>query len=92
MEKNFFQLTLTGTGADDLRGPTMPYSKLMSLARGVQTGDFAPTTQQIDVYELHHKNLEKHKEQFNHLIKEEVTKFNKYLMENDLFHIIVPNQ
>ena len=91
VEKNFFQLTLTGTGADDLRGPTMLYSKFMSLARGVQTGDFAPTTQQIGVYELHHKALEKHKEQFNRLVKEDVTQFNKLLMESNLFNIIIPN-
>jgi len=92
IEKNFFQLTLTGTGADDLRGSTMLYSKLMSLANGVQTGDFPPTTQQLEVYAMHHEKLEKYKDQLNRLLKNDITKFNKTLFENNLFNIVVPNQ
>ncbi|MCJ7681789.1 MAG: hypothetical protein MUP70_13755, partial [Candidatus Aminicenantes bacterium] len=88
VEKDIFQLTLTGTGADDLRGPTKLYSKLMSLAGGVQSGDFPPTLQQKDVFEEHHLEVLRLKESYTHLITEEVSAFNTRCGEKGLFRII----
>jgi photosystem II stability/assembly factor-like uncharacterized protein len=88
VEKNLFQLTLTGTEADDLRGPTMLYSKLMNLNMGVQTGDFPPTRQQMDVYELLSKKLANYRMMYEHLINKEVPVFNRMLREKNFLNII----
>jgi len=58
IESRLFQLTLTGTFADDLRGPTRLYSKLMNLAYQVQSADFPPTDQQYEVYKMHKAEME----------------------------------
>jgi len=88
VEKEFFQLTLTGTGADDLRGPTMLLSKLMNLNRGVQTGDFAPTSQQIEVFKMHHKRLDSLEKTFKEVMENHVKIFNKKAGEKGAFAII----
>lgn len=90
VEKNFFQLTLTGTGADDLRGPTMIYSKLMNLNRGVQTGDFPPTSQQYDVFKMLHTKLDGYEKKYKHFLQHDVPQFNKLLQEKGILHIMVP--
>lgn len=88
VERNIFQLTLTGTGADDLRGPTRLYSKLMSLAHGVQSGDFPPTLQQQEVFEEHHLEVRRLMESYTHLITKDVPAFNTLCGEQGLFRII----
>ena len=90
VEKNFFQLTLTGTGADDLRGPTMLYSKLMNLARGIQTGDFPPTVQQVEVHELLEGILNDCTRQFDNLIDTGLPAFNRELRAKNLATIMAP--
>lgn len=91
VEKRLFQLTLTGTFADDLRGPTMLYSKLMNLASQVQMGDFKPTDQQVAVYNLHHQELADITEAYNTQVKETLPKLNKMLSEGNMPTIVAPN-
>ncbi len=88
VEQNFFQLTLTGTFADDLRGPTMHYSKLMSLANGVQNGDFKPTSQQYKVHQLHSDNLAGYRNMYEDIVNIELPAFNSLLRERNMFSII----
>jgi photosystem II stability/assembly factor-like uncharacterized protein len=90
VEKNFYQLTLTGATNDNLRGPTMFYSKLHILSRGLQRGDFPPTTQQVEVHELYKEMLGEYQGMYDNLMQNELPVFNDLLRENDLQHITIP--
>ncbi|MCK5145214.1 sialidase [bacterium] len=90
LEKKFFQLTLTGTGADDLRGPTMLYSKLMNLANGVQRGDFAPTTQQIAVYKMYADSLVAYKLEYKQGVLDAARRFNEKMREKGVLNLVIP--
>ena len=90
VEKRLFQLTLTGTFADDLRGPTMLYSKLMNLAYQVQEGDFRPTDQQKEVFELHKQELATIKQAYEG-IKPSLVELNRSLSEGNLPTIVIPD-
>lgn len=90
VEGKLFQLTLTGTFADDLRGPTMLYSKLMNLANQVRQGDFVPTDQQIAVHELHQKSLESYKMMYDKVLNNTLPASNKILEENNFPKVILP--
>lgn len=92
IEKEFFQLTMTGTFADDLRGPTMLYSKLMNLNYGVQTGDFPPTVQQREVFALLKSQVEAQHRAFEKLLTEDVAEFNKTLRVAGILSVIVPRK
>jgi photosystem II stability/assembly factor-like uncharacterized protein len=89
VESKLFQLTLTGTFADDLRGPTMLYSKLMNLADQVQQGDFRPTDQQIAVHAMHHKNLAEYERMMDDVLSGILPKTNEVLESNG-FPIVMP--
>jgi hypothetical protein len=91
VERRLFQLTLTGTFADDLRGPTMLYSKMMNLARQVQHGDYKPTEQQIAVYNLHNKELSEITKAYNSEVKDSLIALNAKLKEGNLPTLVVPN-
>jgi len=52
IEKELYQLELTGRPADVYRGPTMLYSKLMRLAQTAGKGDFPPTDQHVEVHNM----------------------------------------
>jgi hypothetical protein len=90
IEKRLYQLTLTGTFADDLRGPTMLYSKLMNLAGQIQQGDYKPTDQQVAVYELHKKELVVITEAFNAEVKGSLVAVNSKLSNGNLPTIVLP--
>ena len=90
VEGRLFQLTLTGTFADDLRGPTMLYSKLMNLARQVQEGDFKPTDQQVAVFNLHHEELATISKAFDADVIPAATSINQKLEAASLPLIVVP--
>jgi len=92
VEKNLFQLTLTGTFADDLRGPTMLYSKLMNLASHVQTDDFRPTTQMYEVHRLHAESLAKYRAMFDGVVNNDLRAFNDLMKDRNLLNIIVPKK
>ncbi len=90
VEAELFQLTLTGTFADDLRGPTMLYSKLMNLASQVQRGDFKPTDQQIEVYNIHHNSLQENQKKMEEVLSGLLVETNDLLEQNDLPKIVIP--
>ena len=90
VEKRLFQLTLSGTFADDLRGPTMLYSKLMNLGGQVQQGDFKPTDQQVAVFELHHATLAEITSSYNSVVKDALKELNNKLGDNNLPNIVIP--
>lgn len=89
VEAKLFQLTLTGTFADDLRGPTMLYSKLMNLAGQVQQGDFKPTDQQIAVHEMHRKNLSDYEKMMDKVLSELLPNTNEVLESNNFPKVVV---
>ena len=90
VEKRLFQLTLTGTFADDLRGPTMLYSKLMNLASQVQMGDFKPTDQQQEVYALHHRELQEVAGAFEQQVRPALAGLNTKLTAANLPALVIP--
>ena len=90
VEAKLFQLTLTGTFADDLRGPTMLYAKLITLASQVQQGDFIPTDQQVAVHKLLQKNLESYKAMFDKVLKDTLPNANQVFTENNFPKVILP--
>ena len=90
VEERLFQLTLTGTFADDLRGPTMLYSKLMNLASQVQMGDFRPTDQQQQVFALHHQELQDIDQAFTTRVQPALKLLNAQLEAANLPTIVVP--
>lgn len=89
IEAKLFQLTLTGTYADDLRGPTMLYSKLMNLAYQVQQGDFKPTDQQIAVHQMLRSNLLGYEEMMLIVVGELLPEANKVLEANNFPKVVV---
>ncbi len=89
VESKLFQLTLTGTFADDLRGPTMLYSKMMNLASQVQRGDYKPTDQQIAVHELHKGNLADYEKQLSDVISSVLPSANTTLEQHNFPKIVI---
>lgn len=92
VEAKLFQLTLTGTFADDLRGPTMLYSKLMNLASQVQQGDFKPTDQQIAVHEMHRQSLAQYQQMMHKVLAELLPATNEVLESNNFPKVVLPQE
>ena len=89
VEKNLFQMKLTGAGQDGLRLPVKLYAKLGRLAGYVGQGDFPPTTQQVEVHEILKKQLATYQNQFNELLSKDIVAFNNLLREKNIQNIIV---
>ena len=92
LEKELFQLELTGSSADVYRGPVKLYAKLMRLAGTTEKGDFPPTEQRIEVHEMFKSMLEDLQEQFAGLVNTDVAGFNEMLKSANLLTIIIPKK
>jgi photosystem II stability/assembly factor-like uncharacterized protein len=88
IEEFFFSMGLTGQG-DGLRWPDKFYVRLRVLASSIETSDFPPTIQQIEVYEKFKKELAEYSTRFNTLLSKDLPSFNKMLAEKNIFNIVV---
>ena len=90
VESRLFQLTLTGTFADDLRGPTRLYSKLMNLAHQVQTADFPPTDQHYEVFNMHKAEMDDIARAYKEEVLPALHQLNPQLQKRNLPAIVEP--
>ncbi len=90
IEKELFQLELTGKAADVYRGPVKLYAKLMRLATTAGQGDFPPTHQHKEVHAMFKEMIGDLQKRFDDLEKSDVAAFNKMLADADMFNIIIP--
>ena len=75
-------------GQDAFRTPHMLWGKLCSLLGRVTRSDFPPTTQVVEVHNIHKKNLINIQAQFNELITKDLLKFNNMLKKENVPNII----
>jgi photosystem II stability/assembly factor-like uncharacterized protein len=82
-EENLHQLRISG-GQDGMRWPSKLLEKLGHLATEVQDSDFRPTDQQTAVNQQFAEQIRALKGQFDQLLNQDVTEFNKTLQERKL--------
>jgi len=88
IEGQFFDPRLTGAGQDALRWESRLHSRILHLAWGLGRGDFPPTDQQIEVYDLLKEELRNHRQQFAELREHDVAGFNELLREKGLAYLM----
>ena len=73
IESNLFDVKLTGAREDAFRNPNKIYGRLAALGSDLTRfgADFKPTDQQVEVYEILTKRLEKQKKDFNMLMEDD---------------------
>jgi len=89
VERNLFQMKLTGRGQDLLRWPSKLISELWFLAGSVGSSDFPPTTQQVEVHEMFKKQLATYQSQLNEMLDKDLPAFNSQLKEKNIPNIII---
>jgi hypothetical protein len=93
LEMNLVDLRLTGQGQDGVRFGSKLISKIGYLARGLASGDFKPTDQQIEVQKILEGRLEEASRRLDELLEKDVAEFNRLLRDNDVPNIVsrLPN-
>ena len=73
IESHLFDVKLTGAREDAFRNPNKIYGRLAALGSDLTRfgADFKPTNQQVEVYEILTKRLEKQQKAFNMLMEDE---------------------
>lgn len=89
IEGEMIQLKVTGRGQDAIRNPVKLMGKLNYLAMTVSTGDFRPTDEQQQVYELLSKGVVEVKEKYEKLKEQDLVAYRKFLAENGVEVIVV---
>ncbi len=90
IEQNLAQLQLTGRGQDDVRYPMKLMGRLGWLAEGIAVSDFAPTTQQIEVQQLLHSQVEDARTRMVALEKVDLAALNARLQQRGALNIMAP--
>lgn len=77
IESNLFDVHLTGAREDAFRNPMKLYGRLSALGSDVMYNgaDFAPTQQQIEVYEELEQRFETTKESYNRFVEKQLVPF-----------------
>ena len=88
-EEDLTQLKLTGRGQDDVRYPMKLMGRLGWLADGAGVADFAPTTQQREVQQLLHGQVQAARSRLDALLQKEVAGFNEKLRKRNVANIVV---
>ena len=85
VEKNLFQMKLTGAHQDAFRAPQMLYGQLCVLDGDVSdSADFAATTQSVEVYEILKKRLADNQTRLTALLEADLAAFNNFLKERSI--------
>ena len=88
VERQLYQMQLTGRGQDAIRWPVQIAEQLLYLAESVGGSDYAPTASQKEVAQLLHGKLAKVKTQVDQLLKQDVPAFNERLRGRNLHPVI----
>lgn len=92
IEDNLIQRKITGQGQDTVRFPTKLISKINYLAGGVNSGDFAPNTQQVEVHAMFKAQLATLRKRLDDVVSSDVGGFNRLLREKNISNIITTGQ
>ncbi len=92
IEDNLIQRKITGQGQDTVRFPPRLISKINYLAGGVNSGDFAPTTQQIEVQTMFKAQLAALHKKLDDVVAGDVASFNRFLREKNISNIVTMGQ
>jgi photosystem II stability/assembly factor-like uncharacterized protein len=90
LETNFVELRTTGRGQDGVRFGAKLYGKFNYLASGLQSNDYRPTAQQLEVHALLKERLRSHQGQLNTLINTDLASFNDRMRKMNLSTIVAP--
>jgi photosystem II stability/assembly factor-like uncharacterized protein len=88
VEKNLFQMRLTGAGQDTLRWPAQLYVKFSSLVGEIMRADFKPTDQQVELYDVLKSRLETQQSALDELLANALPAFNVTLELKGVSRII----
>ncbi len=89
LEGHFFDLRMTQGSQDNLRWKRLLYSRLLYLAVSLMRADYAPTDQQLEVYQQLKAELESHRERFEELREVEIPAFNEYLRQQGIGNVML---
>ena len=92
IEDNLIQRKITGQGQDTVRFPPILISKINYLASGVNSGDFAPTTQQVEVQTMFKAQLAALRKRLDDVVSGDVGNFNRLLREKNIGNVIAAGQ
>ena len=84
LESNLCQLAATGRGQDSTYLKSQLLSKLLGFTGIVAEADFPPTTQQLERQGAFKIELDTYRNQFNELLKKDLTAFNGLLKEKNI--------
>jgi len=90
VEGKFFQVILAESDTKHYRAPQKLYSQLIHLNADVQSADFRPTDQQLEVFEELQKELATFTLELKQLLQQELPAFNRMLLDKNLRGIVVP--
>ncbi len=88
VEENLHQLRVTGRGQDNIRWPIKLIGRIAYLANGIASSDFAPTTQQVQVYELFNEQIRTNRARLDELIARDLAQFNAALQQRGIGNIV----
>jgi photosystem II stability/assembly factor-like uncharacterized protein len=92
VERQLYQMQLTGRGQDAVRWPAQLAEQLFYLAGSVGGSDYAPTTSQKEVAQALHARLVKVKAEVEALLKNDVPAFNERLRGRSVHPVISGGQ
>ena len=88
IEGVFFDLRLTGARQDSLRWRRLLHGRIAYLTRAIAGSDFAPTSQQREVYELLKASLAEQQQRLSELKKTELPAFDQLLEDYGVPHLV----
>jgi hypothetical protein len=88
VERQLYQMQLTGRGQDGIRWPAQLAEQLVYLASSVGGSDYAPTASQKAVAQVLHARLVKVKAEVDALLKNDVPAFNERLRGRSVHPVI----
>ncbi|HXY32253.1 MAG TPA: hypothetical protein VEI06_16215 [Gemmatimonadaceae bacterium] len=88
VERQLYQMRLTGRGQDGVRWPAELVEQLTYLARNVGSSDYPPTAQAKEVARELHDRLTKIRTQVDQLLKQDVPAFNDKLRGKNVHPVV----
>ncbi len=90
VEMNLVDLRLTGAGQDGIRFGSKLISKFNYLANGLASGDFKPTSQQVEVQKVLDERLNEAAGKLEDLLGKGLAEFNDMLRRQNIPNIVAP--
>jgi Skp family chaperone for outer membrane proteins len=90
-ENQLSDLRLTGSGQDNLRWPRRYYAKFVNLISLIESSDFRPTDQQVEVYEMYQEAYQRLQEEMQEL-RGDLKSLNQALLDAGIQNILLGDQ